>query len=127
MIKRILKKAKSLLVIKIIRDKWKATLFENENPIYHLKTNSFSGNTKIKELNKKIEGVWGLKWATQLTDEKGNSLLKIRNDKQFIDNGKCIIQIEDENINPLEILISLYVHLFSSSLKLKNVMMGGVL
>jgi len=109
---------------KITRDKWETTILDNDNKIYHLKTNSFSGNTEIKELNKKIKGVWGLKWGTQLTDEDGETLLKIRNEKKSINNGHYVIELENENLSPMEILISLYGHLYGSSLKQKGVLMG---
>src|SRR5699024_7956404 len=80
----------------VIREKWDTKIFKNNEPIYHLKTNSFSGNTEIIELNKKIKGVWGLKWGTQLIDKDGNSLLKIRNEKKAVTNGRYIIKLEKE-------------------------------
>lgn len=111
----------------LIRKGWESTVYKNDNPLYHLKTNSFSGNTEIKELNRKVKGVWGLTWGTQLSDESGNTLLKIRNDKQFVDNGKCIIKLENGNVKTLEILLSLYGHLYGTSLKQKGVLMGIIL
>lgn len=110
------------IVYKLVRDKWETTIIDNGNKIFDLKTNSFSGNTEIKELNKKIKGVWGLKWGTQLTDEEGKTLLKIRNEKKSIDNGHYILELENENLRPLEILIALYGHLLGSSLKQKGVL-----
>ncbi|SEA78433.1 hypothetical protein [Psychroflexus halocasei] len=76
----------------IIRNKWNAKIYENDKLLYHLKTNSISGNTEIIELNKKIKGVWGLKWGTRLLDKNGKTLLKIRNEKQSVNNGNYIIK-----------------------------------
>lgn len=109
---------------KVIRDSWDTTILKNNEPLYHLKTDSFSGNTEIIGLNKKIKGVWGLKWGTQLVDENGETLLKIRNEKQLIYNGNYILKLEKEDLTPLEILISFYGHLYGTFLKQKSVLLG---
>ena len=108
----------------VIRENWETKIFENNKPIYHLKTSSFSGNTKIIELNKTIKGVWGLKWGTQLSDKDGNSLLKIRNEKKIVNNGSYVIKLENQDLKPMEILISFYGHLYGSSLKQQSVLVG---
>ena len=110
----------------LTRNQWETTVSDGDEVIYQLKTNSISGNTEIQELNKKIKGVWGLKWGTQLTDETGKTLLRIRNEKKSVDNGNYIIKLEQENLNPLEILIALYGHLYGSSLKKTGVLLGIV-
>ena len=108
----------------VIRDEWDTAILKNNEPLYHLKTNSFSGNTEIIELNKKIKGVWGLEWGTQLVDENGKTLLKIRNKKQLIHNGNYILKLEKEELTSLEILISFYGHLYGTFLKQKSVLLG---
>ena len=109
---------------KLIRDRWETNVLDGDKIIYHLKTNSFSGNTEIKELNKKIKGVWGLKWATQLVNNEGKTLLKIRNDKKSVNNGNYIIELENTELSSMEILISLYGHLYGSSMKAKEMLIG---
>lgn len=110
----------------LTRNKWKTAVFDGDEVIYHLKTNSISGNTEIEELNKKIKGVWGLKWGTQLTDENGKTLLKIRNEKKSVHNGNYIIEFKQEDLDPLETLLSLYGHLYGSFLKQTGIFVGIV-
>jgi hypothetical protein len=116
-------------VYKVIRDKWETTITYGDEILFHLATNSFSGNTEIKELDKKIKGVWGLKWNTQLTDKDGSTLLKIRNEKKSVNNGNYIIELADQGLSSMEILISLYGHLYGSSIKqhaaLTGILAGG--
>mgnify|MGYP006869487907 CR=1 FL=1 len=105
---------------KIIRENWTFIIYENEEIIYNLKTNSFFGNITVLELNKKIKGVFSLKWGTQLVDEDNNSLLKIRNESQLVDKGNYVIEINDEKVSDFEILLSLFGHIYGSNLKTKT-------
>lgn len=106
---------------KFIQEKWLTKVTENHQTIYHLRTNKFWGTIKIEELNKEIRGVFGFTWGTQLRDEYKHTLLKIRNDNQWINKGNYIIQLDKENINPLEILITLYGHIVGSIAKQKTI------
>lgn len=63
--------------LKLSRNKWDTKISENENVIYNLKTDSFSGNTKIQETEHKITGVFGLKWGTKMMDKNNNTLVKL--------------------------------------------------
>jgi len=94
--------------------------------LYNLKTSSFSGNTKIIETEHKITGVSGLKWGTKLTDKANNTLVKIRNENQFINQNKYKIEISNGNLTDLDVLLTLYGHLYSSNMKLKAVIIGGM-
>ncbi len=107
----------------VFRKKWKSEILENGKIINHLKTNSFSGNTEIMESDKKIKGVWGFKWGTKLIDHNKNVLLKIRNQKKFINNNKYELEVYNESVSDLEILTSLYFHLYGSKMKMLTVMM----
>jgi hypothetical protein len=91
-----------------------------------LKTNSFSGNTEILETGHKIRGVSGLKWGTKMMDKENNTLLKIRNENQFINTNKYEIEISNEEVTDLDILTTLYGHLYGSNMKLKAVSIGAV-
>ncbi|PPK96723.1 hypothetical protein LY01_00547 [Nonlabens xylanidelens] len=73
---------------KLIRDGWKTKIIEDSIEKFNLKTNSLLGNTEVLETGHKITGEWGIKWATKLIDDKENTLLKIRNENSFLDNGK---------------------------------------
>ncbi len=108
----------------VTRHKWETSISDGDNILYHLKTDPIWGIMVIEELNKKIKGVWGLKWGTQLIDENGKTLLKIRNENKFINNGNYVIKLENEILNPMDILISLYGHLYGSSMKQKSVIIG---
>ena len=108
------------------RNKWETKISENDKVIYHLKTNSFSGNTIIQETEHKITGVFGLKWGTKMMDKENNTLVKIRNENQFINKNKYEIEISNERVTDLDILTTLYGHLYGSNLKLKAVIIGAV-
>ena len=108
------------------RDKWNTKISENGKVIYNLKMNSFSGNTEIMESDKKITGVWGFKWGTKLINHNKNVLLKIRNQKKFINNNKYELEVYNESVSDLEILTSLYFHLYGSKMKLKTLIIGAV-
>ena len=108
------------------RSKWNTEISEKNKVIYHLKMNSFSGNTKILETGNKITGVFGLKWGTKMIDKENNTLLKIKNENQFINTNKYEIEISNDKVSDLEILISLYGHLYGSNRKLKAVIIGVI-
>lgn len=106
------------------RSKWNTEISEKNKVMYHLKMNSFSGNTKILETGNKITGVFGLKWGTKMIDKENNTLLKIKNENQFINTNKYEIEISNDKVSDLEILTSLYGHLYGSNMKLKAVIIG---
>jgi len=106
----------------IIREKWTVKIVENNQTIYHLKTDKFWGTIKITELNKEIRGIFGFTWATQLRDRYKQTLLKIRNDNSWKHNGVYIIKLENTKLNPLEILITLNEHIHGSAMKQKTVL-----
>jgi len=108
------------------RNKWETEISENDKVIFHLKTNSFSGNTEILETGHKIRGVSGLKWGTKMMDKENNTLLKIRNENQFINTNKYEIEISNEEVTDLDILTTLYGHLYGSNMKLKAVSIVAV-
>jgi hypothetical protein len=113
-------------IYQLSRNKWETEISENEKVIYHLKTNSFSGNIKIQETENKITGVFGLKWGTKMVDKENNILLKIRNENQFTNTNKYEIEISNDRVSDLEILTTLYGHLYGSNLKLKAVIIGVI-
>jgi hypothetical protein len=92
----------------------------------NLKTNSFTGNTEILENEKKITGVFGLKWGTKMIDSKKNTLIKIKNESQFIDKKRYEIEKSDNNVTDLEILTTLYGHLYGSNMKTQAVIIGAI-
>ena len=110
----------------ISRDKWNTEISEKGKVIYNLKMNSFSGNAEILETGHKITGVFGLKWGTKMVDKENNILLKIRNENQIINTNKYEIEISNKKVTNLEILTTLYGHLYGSNIKLKAVIIGGV-
>ena len=63
---------------KIIQDKWNSEVIENNQTIYHLRTNKSWGTIKIEELDKQIRGVFGQEWGSQLRDSNKKTLLKIK-------------------------------------------------
>ncbi len=109
------------------RDKWNTKISENGKVIYNLKMNSFSGNTEIMESDKKVTGVWGFKWGTKLIDHNKNILLKIRNENIFINENKYEIEISNKNVSELEILTSLYIHLYGSKMKMTVILMISII
>jgi hypothetical protein len=108
-------------ILKLYRNKWETEIVDQGEVIFHLKTNSFSGNTEILETGQKIKGVTGLKWGTKLIDEKNDTLVKIRNENKFINNNKYEIEISNEKAIDLDILLTLYGHLYGSNMKMKAV------
>ena len=110
----------------ISRDKWNTEISEKGKVIYNLKMNSFSGNAEVLETGHKITGVFGLKWRTKMVDKENNILLKIRNENQIINTNKYEIEISNKKVTNLEILTTLYGHLYGSNMKLKAVIIGGV-
>jgi glutamine cyclotransferase len=113
-------------IFQLSRNKWETEISENDKVIYHLKTNSFSGNTKIKETEYEITGVFGLKWGTKMMDKENNTLLKIRNENQFANPNKYEIEISNDRVSNLEVLTTFYGHLYGSNIKLKAVIIGGI-
>lgn len=111
---------------KLSRDKWNTEISENGKVVYTLKMNSFSGNTEILETGHKITGVFGLKWGTKMVDKENNTLLKIRNENQIVNTNKYEIEISNKKVTDLEILTTLYGHLYGSNMKLKAVIIGAV-
>jgi len=109
------------------RDKWNTEVSENGKGIYNLKMNSFFGNTEILETGHKITGVFGLKWGTIMIDNENNTLIKIRNENQFINKNKYEIEISNGKVSELEIFITLYGHLYGSNMKLKAVIIVAVI
>lgn len=107
----------------MIREKWKTKVIRDNSTIFHLITNSFSGNTNIVELGVKIKGVWGIKWGTQLIGKDGNSRLKISNENKMIQNGRFIIKVKEKETKAIEILLTFYIHLLASSQKRKGMLM----
>lgn len=114
-------------IYRIERDKWTAKILENGDVKYNLKSNSFSGNTSILETKRKITGVFGLKWGTKLIDNEKNTLVKIRNESQFVDKKKYEIEISDKKVTELEILTTLYGHLYGSNMKTQAVIIGAII
>ena len=110
----------------ISRNKWKTEILEDGKVLFNLKTNSFSGHTEIIETEYKISGVFGLKWGTKLTDKENNTLVKIRNENQFINTNRYDIETSNGNVTDLDLLLTLYGHLYGSNMKLKTVIVGGV-
>ena len=108
------------------RDKSRVTLLENGDVKLNLKSSSFSGNTEIIENGKKITGVFGLKWGTKLVDRNQNTLIKIRNENQFVNTNSYIIQVSDSQVTDLDILTTLYGHLYGSNMKTQAAIFGAV-
>lgn len=113
-------------IYQLKRDKWTAKISENGDVKLNLKTNSFTGNTEILENEKKITGVFGLKWGTKMIDNKKNTLIKIKNESQFIDKKRYEIEKSDNNVTDLEILTTLYGHLYGSNMKTQAVIIGAI-
>ena len=86
--------------------------------------NSFSGNTTILETSHKITGVLGFKWGSKMMDKEGNTLVKIRNENQFINKGKYEIEVSNEGVSDLDILLTLHSHIQGSRMKLLVLIIG---
>ena len=113
-------------IFQLSRNKWETEISENDKVIYRLNTNSFSGNTKIQETEHKVTGVLGLKWGTKMLDKENNILLKIRNQNHFINKNKYEIEILNKKATDLDILTTLYGHLYGSNMKLKALIIGAI-
>lgn len=107
----------------LTRNKWETEVSTGESVINHLKTNKFSGITDIFESGIRITGDWGLKWGTKLVDNNKNTLLKIRNEKQLIHNNQYIIQVDNDKTTDLDVLLTLYGHIYGSKMKQQSVFM----
>ncbi len=105
----------------IIRDQWIFKVLDEENIIYNIETNATSGDMKILELDKKIKGVFSLKWGTELIDQHQVSLLKISNKNDQFDYGNYDIKIENKDVSNIEIVLSLFGHLYGSQLQRNSV------
>lgn len=101
-------------IFTILQDKWEAKVISDNQTVYHIKTDKFWGTQKIVELDKEIRGVFGFTWGTQLRDSYKQTLLKIRTENQIKKKGNYIIQVDKENIQPIEISLTLYVHITGS-------------
>lgn len=98
----------------LVQEKWFIKVVQNQNTIFHLRTNKFWGTIKIEELNKDIRGVFGHEWGTQLRDSNKITLLKIKNESKWKNTGNYIIQLEKESIAPIEVLLTLFGHVVCS-------------
>lgn len=112
----------------LTRNKWETEVSNGESVINHLKTSKFSGITDILESGKRITGDFGLKWGTKLVDNEKNTLLKIRNEKQWFHNNQYIIEVEiieveNEKATDFDVLLTLYGHLHGSKMKQQSVFM----
>ncbi len=101
----------------VIREKRKLSIYENERLVYDLVINPFSGTILNLQTKQKIKGVFGLKWGTQLVDKNNQTLLKIRNESLLEDVGTYIIETSVAEVSELDILISLWAHLYGSKQK----------
>jgi hypothetical protein len=113
--------------LKLTRDKWTTKVFEEDTLVYHLKTNSFFGKTRVIETEQKITGVTGFKWGTKMVDKENNTLLKIRNENHFFNNNKYLIEISNEKTSDFDILLTLYGHLHGSSMKQKAALITAIM
>jgi len=109
-------------IYQIIQEKWETKVITNNQTVYHLKTDKFWGTIKIIELNKEIRGVFGFTWGTQLRDSYKQTLLKIRTENQIKNKGNYIIEVDKENIQSIEILLTLYGHIVGSIAKQNSVL-----
>ena len=62
-----------------------------------------------------------------MVDKENNTLLKIRNENQFINNNKYVIEIPNEKASDFDILMTLYGHLYGSSMKQKAVIIAIIM
>jgi hypothetical protein len=68
----------------------------------------------------------GHKWGTKMVDKENNTLLKIRNKNQFINTNKYEIEISNGKATDLDVLLTLYGHLYGSNMKQNAVIIGAV-
>ena len=109
---------------KIVQEKWISEVIENNQTIYHLKTDKFWGTIKIEELDKQIRGVFGQEWGSQLRDSNKKTLLKIKSESKWKNTGNYILQIDEKNVTSLEILLTLYGHIVGTIAKQYQVIYG---
>ena len=102
----------------IIKHDWTFEVKNNNHLVCNMKINSFWGDINVIELNKKIKGVFSLKWGTQMVDENNKTLLKIKNESLLIDKQNFEIEICDDKVTDFEILLSLFGHIHGSNMKL---------
>ncbi len=87
---------------------------ENYRHKYTLRENLFWGSFHISELDKTIKGSWGFKWATQMVDSRNKTLLRIRNKNKWFANNSYQLEVLDKSTRRLEILLTLFIHLYTS-------------
>ncbi|MFT5847794.1 MAG: hypothetical protein ACJARX_001651 [Psychroserpens sp.] len=115
-------------IFQLSRNKWETKIVEDDQVIYHLKMNSFSRNITILETHQKITGVFGFKFGTKLIDKESNTLVKVRNENQFVNKNTYEIEIANDKTTNLDILTTIYGHLYGSNNKqLKSVILGAVI
>ena len=100
----------------LFRESSTMKIFEQDELLYNLKT-SFYNNIEILETNFKIKGVSGQKWGTQLVDKENQTLLKIKNKNLFAETNQYVIETSTNQLNPIDILMALYGHLYGSKNK----------
>jgi len=111
---------------KIVREKRLFQILEDDKIVYNLKTNYFFGSIELLETKQKIKGVLSSKWGTKLVDKENNTLLKIRNENQFINNEKYVIEISNNKVKDFDVLLTLFGHLYGSSMKQKAVIFSTI-
>ena len=62
-----------------------------------------------------------------MIDKNKNILLKIRNENIFINENKYEIEISNKDVSELEILTSLYIHLYGSKMKMTVILMISII
>lgn len=107
------------------KNKRKIEVLEEGLVIAVLKFSLFFLSLEIIETGHKIKGVKGFKWGTKMEDRENNTLLKIRHKNLMIDENIYIIEISNEKTTYLEVLLTLYAHLYGSNLKLYFVLLLG--
>jgi hypothetical protein len=114
------------IIYHVSYDKRKIKISENDKVIYNLEIGSFLGNITIEETKRKVTGVFGLKWGTKMIDNENNTLIKIKNENHFTNTNKYEIKKLSEKVTDLDILISLYAHLYGSNKKLKSLLVAVI-
>jgi hypothetical protein len=113
------------ITYQVIKNNWNFEVRNQNELVCNLKMNSFWGDINVIELNKRIKGVFSMKWGTQMVDENNKTLLKIKNENLLIDKGIYEIEISDNQITDFEILLSLFGHLYGSNMKLLTVVVNS--